>query len=154
MRTAAGRRCRGALLALVISVAALGGGALLGACTSGRSVLGTSSSGCYAALPSAVDAVRDAGRLKGVLLVSVGSLRSGAPLLYRAARSAPGPRVDRVCLVAFTGRFSSRRVAKPVGRPGGTLAVVELAYPGHRVLATLIVPRAPLPFGHSHIRIF
>ncbi len=136
-------------------VAALAlGGTLAGGCTAGRSELGTGSSSCYEALPKAVSAVHGAGTLKGVSLVSVGTLRRFETRLYDAARAAPGPRPAKVCLVAFSGFFTASRVDKPIGRLHGTLAVVELGSPGSRLLATLIVSRPPLPFGHNHIGLF
>ncbi len=130
------------------------GGTLVGGCTAGRSELGTGSSSCYEALPQAVAAVRGAGTLKGVRLVSVGTLRHFETRLYDAARAAPGPRPGKVCLVAFSGIFTASRVDKPIGRLHGTLAVVELGSPGNRLLATLIIGRPPLPFGHNHIGLF
>jgi hypothetical protein len=141
------------VLPVLLLVATLLGGAVLQGCTSVRNDLGTNDSECYLAIPSASAAVHGEGHLKGVRLVSVASLRSRARKLYGAARSAPGPRVQRVCLVAFTGRFESAGVSKPVGRREGRLAVVELSYPQSRLLATLIVSRPPFTFGHSHIGI-
>lgn len=154
MRLVPERALRRTVLAGAVLAGAVLGGTLVGGCTSGRSELGTGNSGCYVALPSAVTAVHDTGRLKGVRLVSVGALRSSATLLYRAARQAEGPKVERVCLVAFSGHFSSEGVEDPLGRAEGSLAVVELSYPDNRLLATLIVARPPLSFGHSHIGLF
>jgi hypothetical protein len=129
------------------------GAAVLGGCTSVRNDLGTNDSGCYIAIPAATAAVHDDGHLEGVRLVGVASLRSFAPALYEAATSVPGPRIESVCLVAFTGRFDAAAVSKPVGRNKGKLAVVELEYPDNRLLATLVVARPSVRFGHSHIGI-
>ncbi|HVX20234.1 MAG TPA: hypothetical protein VHB02_02690 [Acidimicrobiales bacterium] len=129
----------------------LAAAAVLAGCTSVRNDLGTSNSGCYVALPAASAAVGDVGRLLGVRLVDVSSLPADSHLLYRAATTAPGPTVQRVCLVGFAGHFEAAGVGRPVGRPSGTLAVVELAYPDSRLLATLLVGRDTLPFGHSHL---
>jgi hypothetical protein len=140
--------------ALAVVALALAGGvaaSTLAGCTSVRDDLGTASSGCYVALPIATSAVGDQGRLHGVRLVGVPSLRGGDSLLYRAAVSAPPPRVARVCLVAFTGQFQADGVAQPIGRSEGRVAVVELAYPDNRLLATLLIARPPLAFGHSHL---
>jgi hypothetical protein len=123
---------------------------LAAGCTSVRNDLGTSSSVCYGALPAATTAVHGQGRLDGVRLVSVASLKGPAPHLYRAATSAGGG-VSRVCLVAFSGSFRADEVVHPVGRERGHLAVVELVYPGDRLVATLLISRPPLHFGHSHI---
>ena len=130
------------------------GGTLVGGCTAGRSELGTGNSSCYQSLPRAVAAVHGAGTLKGVRLVSLETLRHFRAPLYEAARAAPGPRLTRVCLVAFSGHFTSARVEKPIGHPRGSLAIVELGYPDNRLVATLIVRRPPLPFSHNHIGLF
>jgi hypothetical protein len=134
-------------LAVLASVA-------LTACTSVRNDLGTSSSGCYIALPVATAAVGHQGHLRGVRLVGVSSLRSYASRLYRAATSAPGPKIEHVCLVAYTGHFDADAVSRPIGQPQGQLAVVEIEYPDNHLLATLIVAHPPLPFGHSHLGLF
>ena len=124
-------------------------GLTLAGCATARNDLGTGQSGCYVALPAAVDAVQHHGHLRGVLLVSVGALRVRAPTLYGPARAGV-PDDRQVCLVAFTGRFDATTVTDPVGRPSGGLAVVELGYPDHRVVATLLTRRQPFEFGHSH----
>ena len=117
-------------------------------CTSVRNDLGTSSGACYEAIPAATAAVHHHGELHGVRLVGTGALRGRAPALYRAATAA---HQRNVCLVAFTGEYSSAGVTDPVGKASGDVAVVELGYPDHRVLGTLVLIRQPLPFGHSHI---
>lgn len=143
-------RAPGARLAAAVGAVVLGAAALAG-CASVRNELGTSNSACYLALPEAVKAVHHHGHLAGVRLVSVVSLRHRAPLLYGAAHQARGARVSQVCLVAFTGTFRADEVEHPMGRPAGHLAVVELGYPSKRQLATLLVRRLPLPFGHPHV---
>lgn len=140
------RRRRRYVRCAAVAVAVVAASSLAG-CTAGRSELGTGSSSCYLAIPKAVTAVHGEGHLAGLLLRSVASLKSTG-LLYDPAHSA---RVPRVCLVAFTGRFTARRVQRPVGHGTGRLAVVELAYPNGRVLVTLIAHHLPLPFGHTHI---
>ena len=124
---------------------------VLPGCTSVRNDLGTSSGDCYVAIPAATDAVGGHGHLVGVRLVGVGALPSYSRRLYSAARSAPGRRVTRVCLVAFAGRFDASSVTAPIGRSTGRVAVVEVTYPENRVLGTLLVGRSEVPFGHSHI---
>jgi hypothetical protein len=127
------------------------GAGVLGGCAAARSELGTANSNCYIGLPEGVAAVHHHGRLFGVRLVTVASLERRAPLLYRAARQAPGPKAAQVCLVAFTGAFDAAGVEHPFGRPTGHLAVVELEYPSKRLLGTLLLRHAPLPFGHPHL---
>lgn len=134
-----------AVAGLAAALATLG----LAGCASARNDLGTSSGGCYVALPAALDAVHHHGRLHGVRLTSVTSLRRRAPALYRAARTGV-PAEQQVCLVAFAGRFTASGVADPIGHSSGGLAVVELGYPDHRVMATLVTARPPFEFGHSH----
>ncbi len=149
MRAEGSRKHRGrAVAAAALAVAAA---IALAGCTSVRNDLGTADSGCYVALPTASSAVGGAGRLLGVRLEGVPALKADSALLYRAAVSAVGPKVHRVCLVAFTGRFSATKVARPVGGFYGRVAVVELEYPDNRLLATLLVGRDSLPFGHSHL---
>lgn len=154
MRPVAGPRSgTRTLRAGAIVLAALAGVALT-ACTSVRNDLGTSDSGCYVALPTAAAAVGHQGHLRGVRLFDVASLKNRDPRLYRAATSNSGPKVERVCLVAFTGHFDDTGVSRPIGQPQGQLAVVEVEYPDNRLLATLLIARPPLPFGHTHDGLF
>jgi hypothetical protein len=137
--------------AVLLACALVVGGSLLSACTSVRNDLGTVDSQCYVAIPAATAAVHGHKHLAGVRLVGLGSLRTRENLLYRAAVRARGHPVQSICLVAFTGRFRANQVANPVGDRTGRLAIVALRYPDNRVLATLLVPRLPYVFGHSHI---
>ena len=141
-----GERTRTLLACAALVASALG----LGGCAAAREELGTAASGCYVDLALASHAVHDHGKLRGVRLVSVRSLSAHAPLLFNAAE-VEGKRLSQVCLVAFGGHFAARQVERPIGAPLGDLAVVELGYPRRRLLATLLVTRPPLPFGHSHI---
>jgi hypothetical protein len=119
----------------------------LAACSAGRLSLGTSSGPCYVALPTASGAVGQSGHLDGVRLVKVSVLND--PLLQSAVRQADVTS-GRVCLVAFTGSFSSATVADPSGRTAGHAAVVVLRYPDGRLVATVLFARLPTHFGHSH----
>jgi hypothetical protein len=139
-------RTRTLLACAALVVSALG----LGGCAAAREELGTASSGCFVDLALASHAVHAHGKLRGVRLVSVRSLRAHAPLLFDAAQ-VEGKRLSQVCLVAFEGHFVARQVEQPIGASSGDLAVVELGYPRRRLLATLLVTRPPLPFGHPHI---
>jgi hypothetical protein len=129
-------------------------GGLVSACSAVRNALGTTNGSCFVALPAANAAVGGHGKLIGVRLLAVSDLKSLSPKLYQAAVDAPGPRVTRVCLVAFRGRFSASGVHHPIGHPTGRLAVVEIEYPDKRLLATLLIRRLPLSFGHNHIGLF
>ncbi len=141
-----GRARRAVRAVLAGALAALA----LSACASARSDLGTSSGPCYVALPAAEGAVHGAGRLVGVRLVSVGALQTDAPHVFAAALSAGERPSDRVCLVAYEGRFAASGVQRPTGRSSGRFAVAVVAYPGARLLGTVIFRRVPLRFGHSH----
>jgi len=123
--------------------------ALLAGCSSARNALGTINSPCYVALPAAEAAVHGRGHLAGVRLVRVSALPTFG-LLHRAA-TRPKARARRVCLVAFNGRFSATGVQRPMGRLRGTVAVVVLRYPDNRVLATVILRRPEIHFGHPHL---
>ena len=137
---------------LLAGMLALGlAGPLVTACSAVRNSLGTTNGACFVALPAANGAVGGHGRLIGVRLVQVSQLKTLSPKLYRAAVDAPGPKITQVCLVAFHGRFSAPGVRHPVGRPSGHLAIVEIEYPDKRQLATLILRRVPMSFGHNHI---
>jgi len=102
------------------------------------------------ALPAADGAVHGTGRLVGVRLVTVDALRTDAPHAFATATSAGARPSDRVCLVAYEGRFAASGVQRPTGRSSGRFAVVVVAYPGARLLGTVIFRRVPLHFGHSH----
>jgi hypothetical protein len=123
----------------------------LAACSSVRSDLGTTNGPCYVALPAASAAVHGQGHLAGVRLVTVSSLRH-VPVIYPvAATMRAGRRVTHVCLVAFTGHFTSGTVDEPHGRPMGHLAVVVLEYQGNELLGTVVFAHPPLRFGHTHL---
>lgn len=140
-----------ARMRVVLACGALAlGGAGLGGCAAARNELGTASSDCYVDLALASHAVHHHGRLRGVRLENVASLRPHAPLLFNAAEGH-GRRLGQVCLVAFGGHFTAGEVERPIGDRAGNVAVVELAYPRRDLLATLIVTRSPLPFGHFHL---
>jgi len=123
-------------------------GLLLG-CTSARSNLGTSDSSCYVALPTATRAVGSHGRLIGVHLSTVATLRRQAPRLFDGLWHSPAPG-QRVCVVAFAGSFTTATVSQPLGRPSGSVAIAVLTFPSNQLLGTVIVLRPPVRFGHSH----
>lgn len=144
-RETGGRRARQGVLAIALA------GALVAGCGSARASLGTADSGCYVALPTAGAAVHHRGHFVGVRLVGVAALRTTAPRMFEVARSAPGPTVRRVCLVAFGGSFSSADVVDPWGQAQGRLAVVVVEYPDRRLLGTVVIRHPPLRFGHPHL---
>jgi hypothetical protein len=132
---------------VVVWVLALG---LLAGCTSARSELGTSDSACFLALPTATRAVGPHSRLLGARLLTPTSLGHLAPSL--AADLPPGePSREQICVLAFAGSFTAETVAQAVGLPSGPVAVVVTRSPSNQLIGTVIVGRAPLHFGHSHI---
>jgi len=119
-------------------------------CTSIRSNLGTSDSSCFLALPAATKAVGPHSRLLGARLISLAGLRREAPKL--AAQVSPkGSPKQSLCVLAFSGHFSSTAVSKPHGRSTGEVAVAVLARPSNVLLGTVILKRLPIRFSHSHI---
>jgi hypothetical protein len=137
-----------ALAAVAALTVALGLGAA--ACSSARSELGTTNGPCFIALPTAKAAVHSRGHLIGVRLVTWGQLHSTAP--YRALAKLSVARPQRLCLVAFGGRFNHVNVERPVGKHRhGVLAIVVVRYPQNRLLATVVVRHSPTAFGHPHL---
>jgi hypothetical protein len=130
----------------VLALGALG----LAGCAAARNELGTVQSACYLDLAKATHAVHHEGKLRGVRLVSVDSLRAHAPLLFNAG-VVGGKRLGQVCLIAFGGHFRASNVEDPIGEPSGDLAIVAFGYPDRKLLATLVVTRPPLPFGHFRL---
>ena len=126
------------------------GGSLLAGCSSAHDSFGTSNGGCFVALPAAGTAVHHHGKLLGARLVAVKDLHPrGEGLVYQATQRAK--KVKQVCLVAFTGTFSTGAVDHPLGKPEGRLAIVVIEYPNGHLLATVIVNRLPNRFGHTHL---
>jgi|GEM_PF-1512759 len=149
-RSTAARGIRRAARSVGIGVACTVMAVGLAGCAAARSELGTVNSDCYIVLPTAFRAVHHHGKLDGVRLVPVTSLRSHARLLYDAATRS-GKRTGDVCLVAFRGDYLATSVVGHVGRTAGHVAVVELGYPGKRLFATLLLRRPPISFGHFRI---
>jgi hypothetical protein len=85
----------------------------------------------------------------GVQLLTLAAIRREAPGLFDdlATRHADS---QRVCVVAFAGRFEKGSVSDPSGRSTGRVAVVVSTTPSDQLLGTVILNRAPLRFGHSH----
>jgi hypothetical protein len=122
----------------------------LAGCDTLRADLGTTNGSCYVAIPAATDAVMNHGRILGLRLVAVSAIGKQEPRLMTVALSGPHRPGQHVCLVAYTGHFTSSSVAKPVGAPTGSVAVVVLDYPSNIVLGTVLFKHVPLRFGHSH----
>jgi hypothetical protein len=120
---------------------------VLTACSAARTNQGTTAESCYLALPPAAKAVGGHGHLAGVKMYTLPGLRSVAPRLY-GHLAHDVPKGQDVCVVAYTGHYSSSMVAKPLGRPAGTLAVVVVTTPGNKLLGTLVLTKLPVRFQH------
>ena len=138
-------RLRRALRVLCLAVA-LGG--TLGACSTVHEGLGTSDEPCFSILPKAAQAVGSHGQFEGVRLMKVSAI--SYRVLIADIRSA-GTVSGRVCLVDFSGRFTSAGVMAPEGRPAGRFAVVVLTYPKGVLVATVLFRRVPVRFAHTHL---
>jgi len=125
-------------------------GLCLVGCTSARSSLGTSDSGCFAVLPTAIRAVGSPATLLGVRSLTLSALHQQDPALS-AAIGSDRPGGQKVCVVAFHGAFRAASVTRPSGLDSGPVAVAVVQTSPERLLGTYIVDRAPLKFGHSHI---
>ena len=115
--------------------------AVLGASCGVRGLsLGTTSSACFHAIPTAADAVRHQGSLLGVRLVEARRLRR----LPEHAELGSG----KVCLVAYKGRYGPAAVEHPLTQDEGPFAVVAVSSDGRRLLGSDVVRRLPLTFRH------
>jgi hypothetical protein len=127
------RHLRAAMLAVIL--------VMVSACAAPRNTLGTHSSSCFRALPTAQAAVHHKGRLVGVRRVSASELQ-------RAFPSADVEAKHVYCVVAFSGDYRAQDVDQPAGDPGGRDAVVIVTARGTTVLYTFLVPRVPLHLRH------
>jgi hypothetical protein len=86
----------------------------------------------------------------GVQLLTLAAIRRDAPRLFDdLATTHAGS--QRVCVVAFAGRFEKSSVSDPRGRSEGRVAIVVSTTPSNQLLGTVIFVQTPLRFGHSHI---
>ena len=133
---------------LGVATVALAVSSVVAGCSTVHESLGTSDGPCYLALPVATAAVGPSSHFDGVRLMKVRSVTY--PRLESALKRA-GVDSGQVCLVAFTGTFSSTSVSRPSGRLRGHLAVVVLRYPDDKLVSTVLFSRLPTHFGHSHV---
>lgn len=130
---------RGARLALA-SAAVLA----LVSCGARGAALGTTSSPCFQAVPTAATSIGHRGKLVGVRLVTpTGRMLQRVPQL-----SGLGP--EKVCLVVFSGRFGPTNVAAPLDAHTGTYVIVVVPPNGLRVVTSIVVDKLPLAFSHPH----
>jgi hypothetical protein len=124
-------------------------GLLASGCTSPRNALGTRESSCFKALPVARAAVRDRGRFAGVRYLTGEALVRVLGALHPPERGVP-PRANSrhvgICVVAYSGHFDASEVAdgRPVDARAGRLALVVVRARDERLLATIVIEKAPL----------
>jgi len=124
-------------IGLAMGVVALGG------CASAHNSLGTGSSPCFQALPSATKAVHGKGRLLGVRRVSVTQLRR-PPTTWASLR----PSDRAVCVVAFQGKYAPGDVDHATTPRSGNYAVVTVGEHGGDPLHAYVTDTLPLRFRH------
>ncbi|MGO9560119.1 MAG: hypothetical protein ACLPQS_03870 [Acidimicrobiales bacterium] len=141
------RSCRGLLMAVLVA-------AILTSCTSVRNGLGTRDSVCFASLPVAELALGGKPTFAGVRYLPpislIGSLdHETRRRLHPPKALLAKPRVG-VCLVAYRGRFSSAVTARAWRPEPGPydFAVVVVRQADDHVLGVVLLPRAPIRFGH------
>jgi hypothetical protein len=145
--TGGGAMRRRALRSLV-GVLAMAG---LSGCAAVRTNLGTTDSSCFLSLPTAAHAVSDHGRFVGIHLFMLSEFSKLAPKLVDDLADAHVTGATHVCVAAYEGNFTASQVAKPLGRSSGRLAVVVVDASNQKLLATIILTRPPLHFGHPHV---
>ena len=122
-------------------VAAVGTAVMASACAAPRNTLGTSSSTCFRALPTAKTAVHHKGRLVGVR-------RMGRDNVTRVLPPMGTVHSRYVCVVGFRGPYQSGEVDAPGPSPSGRYALVVVTHRGTTLLKTVLVDRLPLRLGH------
>lgn len=147
MRRSSGISRRGRA-ALTVGVLAVLVGGVLGGCTSPRNALGASSSPCFRALPTAHAAVHGHGQLLGVQYLTIGSIDKGLKHTdqFVALLDSLAPAGNEVCLVGYQNDYLASAVEHPwpPGRLQAKYALVLVDLHGERVLATLLLERAPI----------
>lgn len=121
--------------------------ATLTGCTSGHSVLGTTSSPCFKALPAATAAVHRRGTMLGVRSYPADVLIRIAPRLARNPQLVALGR-QTVCVVAYRGDFQPGQVDKATTRHGGRYALVIVDANNDEVVTSAILRFLPLRFRH------
>ena len=116
----------------------------LASCGARGAALGTTSSPCFHAVPTAATSIAHKGKLVGVRLVTpTGRLLQRVPQL---AGLGPG----KVCLVVFSGQFGPTNVMAPLDTKTGAYVIVVVPPNGSRVLSSIVVQTLPVAFNHPH----
>jgi hypothetical protein len=135
------RRVAATSVGLAVGVVALGG------CASAHNSLGTGSSACFQALPSATQAVHSKGRLVGVRRVSLSQLRR-PPTTPSSETTAPNQPNRSVCVVAFQGKYAPGDVDHETAPRSGNYAVVVVGEHGGQPIRAFVTDQLPLRFRH------
>jgi hypothetical protein len=114
---------------------------LAAACAAPRNTLGTSSSTCFRAIPTAKAAVHHKGKLLGVR-------RMHRDTVARVLPAVGTVRPRDVCVVGFRGPYRSDEVDAPGPGPSGRYALVVVSHRGTTLLKTVLADRLPLRLGH------
>jgi hypothetical protein len=143
-------------LALVLAIALTAAG--VAACGAGRGILGTNTSPCFLALPTAKRAVEGHGSLAGLRLIDIPRLTApGDRAIRNLLAQLPSPHPREVCLIAYSGTFAPGQVEQPIGPPPpattGRYAIAVVTTPGSGLLGTFIVQHEPVNFRRSHLGI-
>jgi hypothetical protein len=139
------RRVVAAGVGLALGVVALGG------CASTHNSLGTGSSACFQALPSATKAVHNKGRLLGVRRVTLAQLRrpsSTSPTSQPPTTLSPTEAKRSVCVVAFQGKYAPGDVDHETVPRSGNYAVIVVGEHGGDPLRAYVTDQLPLRFRH------
>jgi len=131
----------GAARRMLVAVVAV---VTLAACGGRSQSLGTTSSACFHALPTAATSIGHKGKLVGIRLVApVGRLLLRVPQLRGIG---PG----KVCLVVFSGQFGPTNVAAPLDTRTGGYVIVVVPPDGSHVVTSIVVTKLPVAFNHPH----
>jgi hypothetical protein len=128
------QRVAGAGIGLGLAVA-------LSGCASSHNSLGTGSSTCFQALPSATSAVHNRGQLLGVRRVVPSQLHHPLP-------GPPNASPRAVCVVAFQGKFQPGDVEHEITNRSGNYAIIVVGEHGGVPLRAVVTDRLPLRFRH------
>jgi hypothetical protein len=128
-----------------VGVGVLAGVLTLGGCASAHNTLGTGSSPCFQALPSATEAVHGKGRLLGVRRVSSAQLRRPTTT---SSTQAPNQSNRSVCVIAFQGKFAPGDVDHVAVPRSGNYAVIVVGEHGGDPLRAIVTDKLPLRFRH------
>jgi hypothetical protein len=137
-------RVAAAGIGLAVGVVALGG------CASAHNSLGTGSSTCFQALPSATQAVHGKGRFIGVRRVPLSQLRRppSTPPSSTSPEQSPNQSKRAVCVVAFQGNYGPGEVELETVQRSGNYAIVVVGEHGGKPLRAFVTNRLPLRFRH------